>query len=65
MRCDGSLQKKPPVSEEMHIFKADGCCSHRYIDLVVGRLCDASTVPCHSDLLIIDYSSTAYRYLES
>lgn len=54
MRRDGSLQKKPPVSEEMHIFKADGCCSHRYIDLVVGRLCDASTVPCHSDLLIID-----------
>ena len=54
MRRDVSSKKRPVVSEEAHVFKADGYCSRGYIDLIVEELCDASTVPRHSAVLIID-----------
>lgn len=49
-----SSKKRPLVSEETHVFKADGSCSCWYVDAIVEEFCDASAVPCHSVILIID-----------
>lgn len=64
MRRDVSLKRRPLVSEETHVFKADGYSSHRYSDLIVEETCDAGTVPCRSVILIIK-SLALYSYLES